>query len=263
MTAGRLRPTEVEWDLVNEGVFTPAVVALLIKAVGRGRVEEEHHQTLADFLNEAVRSYFEQRRLEEQPSGRQRAAAARRLALACDAVLVASGVRHAGDVTDLYPSLGPGGLFAEAALLSKGDGREAILRSLEGVRLLKSCADRMGQRPRLDDATWDDNSVTESDLQVAKPVRNKGSKAYSRLLQDLNEAYLHWWTDIPARANGGDDGPFIRFLSNVSNHLSESFCSFHKRRPSALAQAWRRTDAASDMHELQNIKEQFVHATTS
>ncbi len=262
VTAGRVRPSEVEWDRVERGIFTPASVVLLVQSVRRGQLDESQHQALADFLNEAVRRYFFSRHEEESLSLRQRARMAQSLASACSQVLDACGVNESADVEDMYPALGPAGLFAMAAISSGSGGREAVQSSLDGVRRLRSYAKSMEQRCLLNNGLWEDNTVKKADLRKAGNRPNVGSGAFSRLLESLNEAFLHWWLEIPGRGytvDGTADAPFIRFMSSVTNHMTANFQSFQKKEPSALASAWRRTEAAGDMAKLKKWKSQFSH----
>lgn len=266
MTMRRQRSAEVEWDLLCAGIFSPASVALIVSSVGGKSMSEVRQKSLAGFLNNAVKDYFLSRRQEEQPTAKQRVKAARRLAAACANVLNSCGVGRDADVDHILPSLGSGGLFAVAARRSPSGGRDAVQKALDGVRALHAYATSLEAFEASRAPRWEDNTVVEADLRPARQISNKGNPAFAQLIEALNEAFLHWWIEIPGRGqtDTGENSPFIRFLLNVTNHIAVSLPgSFRKKSAGALASAWRRTRAPEDMAKLKEIISQLDHAPST
>lgn len=99
------------------------------------------HQQLAaaSKLNFAVQEYAFRRHSETQLDHADVAAAMRSLSLACQRVLHICGVFGAAEIgrETIYSSLGPGVLFAAAAIDGNGSGEAAVIDALQSVDKLR------------------------------------------------------------------------------------------------------------------------------
>lgn len=262
MTTSKLRPTEIpEAEKLRQGIFTPAVVESIVKAANNGEIEPDAQVHLSDYLNEVIREYFSDRWDEEAASAGQVANMASDISKACAKTLEAAGLGNDADLADLYPALRGGGLFAFSAL--DGGGAADVERAFAAVAKLKRWSDALCF------------SATMTAKRTSRP--NKGSRAYSKLLSALGEAYLHYWNDLPGRGvisskpqkdvagNKADsvssdkvDSPFIRFLLHVHNHVAVSVKSFRRKQPAALAAAWRRNETAMEITALRKMRDDMA-----
>jgi hypothetical protein len=193
MTKG-LRPDGITWEAVEscfsarDPIFTNAWISQLLLAMGSPLAPGRTREELATALSNAAANYAFDYYNQIQPGPQELEAQADEISRACRLVLNSLGIIGLRKVTgeNLFPVLGPGGLYAAAADGGAVDGRASVLAAVQSVADLKGWAEALRETAKRQGIIHP----------KAKPGRPP-NRAYERLLADLTRIYFEGWDRLP------------------------------------------------------------------
>ena len=228
-----------DWALVAglfaEPLFDAASVTELFVAVGAPANAAQKAEAAAAKLSDIGATFAFDLWREAQPRSDHEGAAAMRVAAACEAILTLTGVGTNAEPSPdaLFPTFGPGGLFASAAIRGEPSGKAATMNALRAVYLL-----------RLDALKMAEVRSKRTAMKPAKAGRSE-SGAIKRLVAALSAFYFDVWATVPtvsrSKANASSGmltGRFVRLLSEVNKALLARGLIYYATDES-LVQHWR------------------------
>lgn len=222
MTVGKSQPRSLDDVIYANWLFDLDSAAAIISAVGlppdvdmdavpdaikASQPDELVEETLLFHLRGLAKQYRWDERLQNLPAPKEIAQRTRKIAdlcrQICDAMLDSNG--------KVIDGLGPGYLFAAAALSGEKNGAETVQSTADGIRSLKSWA-----------ICAADRADSQSRNKSSKRGRRR-DKAFHDMLDRLGGIYFYLWKRVPGRSydclNQTDGGPYFRFALAVVTRL--------------------------------------------
>lgn len=265
--AEEMRPTAISWELVahlhSSGSYDHAAISELLISIGKPMVQNADAAALGRRLDASLAHYAFNVWRQIQPGPRAVKEQADVVSSACLLVLRSVGinpnpfVKEALKLEEIYPSLGPGGLYASAAAEGHPSGMEAVSEALEAVENLRRWSNALSE------VAGKRQTIKGGGRRSGRP-RNI---ALSPFFHHLTDTYFMYWDDLPsvsyARSTGtaddaegcydsgslssrmyetGEAPPvgFLRFLCEVFQRAREHGLPLLPENPSGIEKAWRR-----------------------